>query len=144
PENSIGKLVAGATMQELAMFALDLQGQAGVVWDKTSPQDGRFQALLMRSPATRIEGGSGEILGNIIGQRGPVFPGEIRVEKGVALKDIQTSGRAKRGATAASGADRTEDGPDLRDEALSFFTASAAIPKFASVAVEIQSEFRNR
>ena len=29
PENSIGKLVAGATMQELAMFALDLQGEAG-------------------------------------------------------------------------------------------------------------------
>lgn len=33
PENSIGKLVAGATMQDLSMFALDLQGEAGVVWD---------------------------------------------------------------------------------------------------------------
>ena len=62
-KNSIGKLVAGATMQELATFALDLQGQAGVVWDQTSPQEGRFQALLMRSPATRIEGGSDEKIG---------------------------------------------------------------------------------
>ena len=49
PENSIGKLVAGSTMQELAMFALDLQGQAGVLSEQA---DGYFQSLLMRSPAT--------------------------------------------------------------------------------------------
>jgi acyl-CoA dehydrogenase len=95
PENSIGKLVAGATMQELAMFALDLQGQAGVVWDETSPQNGRFQAMLMRSPATRIEGGSDEILRNIIGERVLGLPGDIRVDKGVPFKDIPTSGRSK-------------------------------------------------
>lgn len=95
PESSIGKLVAGSTMQELAMFALDLQGQAGVVWDKSSPQDGRFQALLMRSPATRIEGGSDEILRNIIGERVLGLPGDIRVDKDVAFKDIPTSGKAK-------------------------------------------------
>ena len=95
PESSIGKLVAGSTMQELAMFALDLQGQAGVVWDKSSPQDGRFQALLMRSPATRIEGGSDEILRNIIGERVLGLPGDIRVDKDVPFKDIPTSGKAK-------------------------------------------------
>ena len=69
PENSIGKLVAGATMQELAMFALDLQGQAGVMMDADAPQNARFQGMLLRSPATRIEGGSDEILRNIIGER---------------------------------------------------------------------------
>ena len=95
PENSIGKLVAGATMQELAMFALDLQGQAGVVWDADSPQNGRFQAMLMRSPATRIEGGSDEILRNIIGERVLGLPGDIRVDKNVPFKDIPTSGRSK-------------------------------------------------
>jgi alkylation response protein AidB-like acyl-CoA dehydrogenase len=95
PENSIGKLVAGANMQELAMFALDLQGQAGVVWDETSPQNGRFQGMLMRSPATRIEGGSDEILKNIIGERVLGLPGDIRVDKNVAFKDIPTSGRSK-------------------------------------------------
>ena len=95
PENSIGKLVAGATMQELAMFALDLQGESGVIWDEGSPQNGRFQAMLMRSPATRIEGGSDEILRNIIGERVLGLPGDIRVDKGVAFKDIPTSGRQK-------------------------------------------------
>jgi len=95
PENSIGKLVAGATMQDLSMFALDLQGEAGVVWDEDSPQQGRFQAMLMRSPATRIEGGSDEILRNIIGERVLGLPGDIRVDKDVAFKDIPTSGRRK-------------------------------------------------
>jgi acyl-CoA dehydrogenase len=95
PENSIGKLVAGATMQDLAMFALDLQGESGVVWDETSPQNGRFQAMLMRSPATRIEGGSDEILRNIIAERVLGLPGDIRVDKAVPFKDIPTSGRSK-------------------------------------------------
>jgi acyl-CoA dehydrogenase len=92
PENSIGKLVAGSTLQELAMFALDLQGEAGVVWNEDSPQNGRFQAMLMRSPATRIEGGSDEILRNIIGERVLGLPGDIRVDKDVAFKDIPTKG----------------------------------------------------
>ena len=95
PENSIGKLVAGATMQELAMFALDLQGEAGVLWNEDSPQNGRFQGMLMRSPATRIEGGSDEILRNIIGERVLGLPGDIRVDKSVPFKDIPTSGRQK-------------------------------------------------
>ncbi|QPC98237.1 acyl-CoA dehydrogenase family protein [Qipengyuania soli] len=94
PENSIGKLVAGSTLQELAMFALDLQGEAGVVWDEDSPQTGRFQAMLMRSPATRIEGGSDEILRNIIGERVLGLPGDIRVDKDVPFKDIPTKGSA--------------------------------------------------
>lgn len=95
PENSIGKLVAGSAMQELSMFALDIQGQAGVLWNEDSPQQGRFQAMLMRSPATRIEGGSDEILRNIIGERVLGLPGDIRVDKDVPFKDIPTSGRKK-------------------------------------------------
>ena len=96
PENSIGKLVAGATMQDLAIFALDLQGESGVLWNEDSPQQGRFQAMLMRSPATRIEGGSDEILRNIIGERVLGLPGDIRVDKDVPFKDIPTSGRKKK------------------------------------------------
>ena len=94
PENSIGKLVAGATMQELAMFALDLQGQGGVVSDPAVAAAGaRFQAMLLRSPATRVEGGTDEILRNIIAERVLGLPGDIRVDKDVAFKDIPTSGR---------------------------------------------------
>lgn len=95
PENSIGKLVAGASMQELAMFALDLQGQAGVLSDpEQAAAAARFQAMLLRSPATRVEGGTDEILRNIIAERVLGLPGDVRVDKDVAFKDIPTSGRA--------------------------------------------------
>ena len=94
PENSIGKLVAGASMQELAMFALDLQGQAGVLSDPAQAEAAsRFQAMLLRSPATRVEGGTDEILRNIIAERVLGLPGDVRVDKDVPFKDIPTSGR---------------------------------------------------
>jgi len=96
PENSIGKLVAGASMQELAMFALDLMGQGGVLQgDDQTEANSRFQAMLLRSPATRIEGGSDEILRNIIAERVLGLPGDIRVDKNVPFRDIPTKGRAQ-------------------------------------------------
>jgi len=94
PENSIGKLVAGASMQELSMFALDLMGQGGVLDGEDQTQaNARFQTMLMRSPASRIEGGSDEILRNIIAERVLGLPGDIRVDKDVPFKDIPTKGR---------------------------------------------------
>jgi alkylation response protein AidB-like acyl-CoA dehydrogenase len=95
PENSIGKLVAGPTMQEIAMFAEDLQAQAGVISDPAiATANGRFQAMLLRSPATRVEGGTDEILRNIIAERVLGLPADIRVDKDVPFNQIPTSGRA--------------------------------------------------
>ena len=94
PENSIGKLVAGPTMQEIAMFAEDLQAQAGVISDpEIAAANGRFQAMLLRSPATRVEGGTDEILRNIIAERVLGLPADIRVDKDVPFNQIPTSGR---------------------------------------------------
>jgi alkylation response protein AidB-like acyl-CoA dehydrogenase len=94
PENSIGKLVAGATMQDIAAFALDMQGEAGILVDPAlATANARFQAMLLRSPATRIEGGSDEILRNIIAERVLGLPGDIRVDKAVPFNQIPTSGR---------------------------------------------------
>lgn len=95
PENSIGKLVAGPTMQEIAMFAEDLQAQAGVIADPAlAAASGRFQAMLLRSPATRVEGGTDEILRNIIAERVLGLPADVRVDKDVPFNQIPTSGRA--------------------------------------------------
>ena len=94
PENSIGKLVAGSTMQEIAKFALDLQAEAGVFLDGDMAADNaRFQAMLMRSPATRIEGGSDEILRNIIAERVLGLPADVRVDKDVPFDQIPTSAK---------------------------------------------------
>ncbi len=95
PENSIGKLVAGAMLQDVATYALDLQSAAGVL---NGPDDaeaaGKFQAMLLRSPATRVEGGTDEILRNIIAERVLGLPGDIRVDKDVPFNKIPTRGRA--------------------------------------------------
>jgi acyl-CoA dehydrogenase len=88
PENSIGKLVAGTTMQEIAMYALDLQGQAGVLDGSESADAARFQAMLMRSAGTRIEGGTDEIMRNIIAERVLGLPADIRADKGIPFNKI--------------------------------------------------------
>jgi len=94
PENSIGKLVAGSTLQEIATYALELQGAAGVVTDtETSEAAGEFQAMLLRSPSARIAGGSDEILRNIIAERVLGLPGDIRVDKNVPFNKIPVKGR---------------------------------------------------
>src|SRR5271154_1216108 len=95
PENSIGKLVAGSMVQDVAAYALDLQGAAGVL---SGPEDaeaaGKFQAMLLRAPGTRVEGGTDEIMRNIVAERVLGLPGDIRVDKDVAFNKIPTRGRA--------------------------------------------------
>jgi alkylation response protein AidB-like acyl-CoA dehydrogenase len=94
PENSIGKLVAGSMLQDIAMFAIDLQGAAGVLTDaETVDAAGQFQAMLLQSPSTRIAGGTDEILRNIIAERVLGLPGDIRVDKDVPFNQIPTKGR---------------------------------------------------
>jgi alkylation response protein AidB-like acyl-CoA dehydrogenase len=94
PENSIGKLVAGSMLQDIAAFAADLQGAAGMLSDPdVAEASGQFQAMLMSSPSARIAGGTDEILRNIIAERVLGLPGDIRVDKDVPFNKIPTKGR---------------------------------------------------
>src|SRR5450432_1955679 len=94
PENSIGKLVAGSMLQDIAMYAMDLQGASGMLNDpETAEAAGQFQTMMMSSPSTRIAGGTDEILRNIIAERVLGLPGDIRVDKNVPFNKIPTKGR---------------------------------------------------
>jgi len=94
PENSIGKLVSGAMLQDIATYAMDLQGASGVLNDPASAEvAGQFQAMLLSSPSVRIAGGTDEILRNIIAERVLGLPGDIRVDKDVPFNQIPTKGR---------------------------------------------------
>jgi len=91
PENSMGKLVAGNMMQDIAKFALDLQGLGGALTDPHIAEGAaRFQTMLMRSPAVRIEGGTDQILRNIIGERVLGLPEDLRADKGLPFNEIPT------------------------------------------------------
>jgi alkylation response protein AidB-like acyl-CoA dehydrogenase len=91
PEASIVKLAAGKMMQEIAWFAMDRQGEAGILMgaDETA-YDGRFQGMLLRAPATRIEGGSDQILRNIIAERVLGMPPDLRADKDIPFNAIPT------------------------------------------------------
>ncbi len=94
PENSIGKLVSGAMLQDIASFAMDMQGAAGVLTDPDEAgAAGEFQAMLLSSPSMRIAGGTDEILRNIIAERVLGLPGDIRVDKDLPFNKIATKGR---------------------------------------------------
>ena len=49
--------------------------------------------LLLRAPGTRVEGGTDEIMRNIIAERVLGLPGDIRVDKDVPFNKIPTKGR---------------------------------------------------
>jgi alkylation response protein AidB-like acyl-CoA dehydrogenase len=93
PENSIGKLVSGSMLQDIAAFAMDLQGAAGALAGGDAEVAGQFQAMLLSSPSMRIAGGTDEILRNIIAERVLGLPGDIRVDKDVPFNQIPTKGR---------------------------------------------------
>lgn len=92
PENSIVKLAAGRMMQDIAGFAIDLQGDAGMlIGQDEKAYAGRFQGMLLRAPATRIEGGSDQILRNIIAERVLGMPPDLRADKDKPFNQIETA-----------------------------------------------------
>ena len=93
PEASISKVVVARCNQDMASFAIDLEDMGGIIDDASiNSLQGQFQRLFMRSPANRIEGGSDEILRNIIAERVLGMPADIRVDKSVPYNEIP-SGR---------------------------------------------------
>ncbi len=82
PASSLGKLVAGPMMQEVASLAIEMQGVMGSVSQYGMAEAAaRFQTMLLRSAATRIEGGTDEILRNVIAERVLGLPPEPRLDK---------------------------------------------------------------
>jgi alkylation response protein AidB-like acyl-CoA dehydrogenase len=92
PENSIGKLVAAPMMQDIAMYAADLQGPAGAA---TAPDGAaaRLQAMLFGAVGLRIAGGTDEVMRNIIAERVLGLPADVRVDKDVPFNQIPARGR---------------------------------------------------
>ena len=101
PEGSAAKLAFARLNQEISGFELELLGSDGLRYDDWSTSTWASERpttveFLGRSPGYRylrakgnsIEGGTSEILRNIIAERVLGLPGEIRVDKDVPWKDL--------------------------------------------------------
>lgn len=88
-EASILKLMSCRLNQDLSAYTMDLFGEQGAILDEQTHvlQDELYDAYLW-TPGLRIAGGADEILMNIIAERTLGLPGEPRLDKGKAFKDL--------------------------------------------------------
>jgi alkylation response protein AidB-like acyl-CoA dehydrogenase len=96
PEGSGAKLVFARLNQEISEFEVELAGSDGLRyedWTMRRPEGANFYGRdpgyrFLRARGNSIEGGTSEILRNIVAERVLGLPSEIRVDKGVPWKDL--------------------------------------------------------
>ena len=97
PEGSIGKLVGAELNQHIYQWCMDLLGPEGILYHGYEHADGRparrdwrgpIQQRFLRSRANTIEGGTSEVMRNILGERVLGLPGDLRADAGMPWKEI--------------------------------------------------------
>jgi alkylation response protein AidB-like acyl-CoA dehydrogenase len=98
PEGSVAKLAMAELNKKIFELAMDLTGAEGMLYDSyefSRPRHALFTDDLhknfLRARANSIEGGTSEVLKNIIGERVLGLPGDVRVDKEAAWKDVPRS-----------------------------------------------------
>jgi alkylation response protein AidB-like acyl-CoA dehydrogenase len=94
PQGSIGKLVGAELNQDVYEFCMDMLGVEATLYGSYAPQPERsvegedLARRFLRSRANTIEGGTSEVLRNIIGERILGLPGDMRADTGKAWSEV--------------------------------------------------------
>lgn len=99
PEGSVGKLAQAELHKRIWECTADVLGSDSLLYEqgyelrRPAMEDRRDPVAMakyqfLRSRANSIEGGTSEVMRNILGERVLGLPGEPRVDKGVAWKDV--------------------------------------------------------
>jgi len=100
PEGSVAKLAFAEENQRTSELCVDLLGAEGMLYGSRYPQlrptesamsGGDMRKAFIRMRANSIEGGTSEVMRNIIGERVLGLPGEPRNDKDVPWKDVPRS-----------------------------------------------------
>lgn len=95
PEGSTGKLAFAELNKAIYSFCMNLLGPDGLLYsDYTMRRGGEIMfsddvpRAFLRARANSIEGGTSEVMRNILGERVLGLPGDVRVDKGVAWSTV--------------------------------------------------------
>ena len=95
PEGSIGKLASADLNKDILSFTMNLMGADALIYgayegDPPTLANGvpTAQRAFLRSRANSIEGGTTEVMKNILGERVLGLPGDVRTDKDVPWVDV--------------------------------------------------------
>jgi len=96
PEGSIGKMVGAELNQHIYEWCMDFLGPEGILYHgyamtgahRDGDWRGPIQQRFLRSRANTIEGGTSEVMRNILGERVLGLPGDLRADSGMPWKEI--------------------------------------------------------
>jgi alkylation response protein AidB-like acyl-CoA dehydrogenase len=95
PEGSIGKLAGAEVNKDVYELCVDLMGADGLLYgsyEMVRPEIAMgadtLQKAFLRSRANSIEGGTSEVMRNILGERVLGLPGDVRVDRDVPWSQV--------------------------------------------------------
>jgi len=98
PEGAIGKMASADLNKETYEFCVDLLGAEGMLYgsyDLVRPETAMsFDSIpkaFLRARANSIEGGTSEVMRNIIGERVLGLPGDVRVDRAIPWSKVPRS-----------------------------------------------------
>jgi alkylation response protein AidB-like acyl-CoA dehydrogenase len=100
PEGSVGKLAYAEENQRVYELCMDLLGNEGMLYPAGYPMirpevlgmgTSDVHKAFLRVRANSIEGGTSEVMRNILGERVLGLPGDVRNDKELAWKDVPRS-----------------------------------------------------